>query len=93
LFEQARANIDAEMDVYRAERAAYDAAMEEGRGIILNIETVADLNAAAAQMGKMAHALTSKQELAKLLNDKAAGIGAAYNKEAKAYVQTDPHAA
>jgi hypothetical protein len=89
LFDQARGNIENEMSVYREERAVYDAAMEEGQSIILNIETIADLNAAAGQMGKMKHSLTSKQELGKLLNDKAAEMGAKYSKEAKAYVQAD----
>ena len=89
LFDQARGNIENEMSAYREERAVYDAAMEEGQSIILNIETIADLNAAAGQMGKMKHSLTSKQELGKLLNDKAAEMGAKYSKEAKAYVQAD----
>jgi hypothetical protein len=71
LFDTARANIAKEMESYTEQRTAYDAAMAEGAAIIAAIETVEDLTAAAAQMGKMAHALTSKAELGKMLNDKA----------------------
>lgn len=88
LFDQAKANIEKEMGAYRT-RLIYDAAMEDGNAIIINISTLDDLNAALAQVGKMNHALTSKQELGKMLNDKAAKIGAKYDKEAKAYVQAD----
>ena len=89
LFDQAKANIEKEMGAYRETRLIYDAAMQDGGSIIINISTLDDLNAALAQMGKMKHALTSKQELGKMLNDKAAEIGAKYSKEAKAYVQAD----
>lgn len=89
LFDQAKANIEKEMGAYLETRLIYDAAMEDGNAIIINISTLDDLNAALAQMGKMKHALTSKQELGKMLNDKAAEIGAKYSKEAKAYVQAD----
>lgn len=85
LFDTARANIAKEMESYTEQRTAYDAAMAEGASIIASIETVEDLTAAAAQMGKMAHALTSKAELGKMLNDKAAEMGAKWNREAKVY--------
>lgn len=85
LFDTARANIAKEMESYTEQRTAYDAAMAEGASIIASIETVEDLTAAAAQMGKMTHALTSKAELGKMLNDKAASMGAKWNREAKAY--------
>lgn len=86
LFEQAKSNIATEMESYREQRAAYDAAMAEGGAVLASVETVDDLTAAAAQMGKMTHALTSKAELGKMLNDKAASMGAKWSKEAKAYV-------
>ena len=86
LFEKARANIEQEMSVYREERQQYEAVMNAGSGIISSVETLEDLNAAAAQLGKLEHSLTSKQELGKMLNDKAAELGAKYSKEAKAYV-------
>lgn len=89
LFQQARQNIAAEMEAYLPQRSAYDAAMEEGLAVIATIENVEDLNAAAGQIGQMQHALTSKKELGAALNAKAKGLGATYNKEAKAYVQAD----
>lgn len=89
LFDVARENIKKEMAVYVVDRSAYDDAMEDGKAVIDSIETIDDLNAAAAQIGKMKHALTSKQELGKMLNDKAKTLRAKYSKEAKAYVQND----
>lgn len=86
LFEEARGNIAAEMQNYLPQRKAYDAVMEEGSAIIKSIESVDDLTAAAGQLGKMEHALTSKKELGALLAAKAKELGATYDKEAKAYV-------
>lgn len=89
LFDAARENIRQEMQAYSGVRVAYDAAMKEGRAVIEKAADVASLNAAVEKIGSMKHGLTSKQELGKLLNEKAKALGAKYSKEAKAYVQND----
>ena len=83
LFKEARDNIEKETTKVRQQ---YEAVMNAGSGIISSVETLEDLNAAAAQLGKLEHSLTSKQELGKMLNDKASELGAKYSKEDKAYV-------
>lgn len=93
LFEEAKANILAEMQDYFPQRSTYDAAMADGKAIIAASENTDDLNAAAKQIGQMKHALTSKKELGAALNARAKELGATYSKEAKAYVQADMHPA
>lgn len=89
LFDEARANINKEMQTYAPQRAAYDKAMAHGRKIIDSVDALDKLNDALAQIGQLEHALTSKKELGALLNAKAKEINCKFSREDGAYVQNN----
>lgn len=93
LFAQAKANLAAEMEQYGDKRAKYDEAMDEARGVLMNVENADDLNAAMAQLMAMEHALTSKQEIKKMIVAKSKELKLQFNKEAGKYVPTDTQSA
>lgn len=93
LFETAKENIENEMDTYNKGRKAYESAMNDGRKIIRDIQKIDDLSKAAGQINSLNHALTSKEEINNLFKEKVSELGAKWDKEAKAYVQADAHAA
>ena len=86
LFDAARANIAAEMEMYKPQREAYERAMEEGRAVLAAVENTDDLTAARKQFLKMTHALTSGSELNELLKNKAREMSVKWSKEADTYV-------
>lgn len=93
LFNEARASINAEMIRYNVDRPLYEEAMAAGRALIADTASVEALNETARDLGTLTHALTSRKELLAALNEKAEQLGAKWDKEAKAYVQADAHAA
>lgn len=93
LFETARESILTEMEDYQKNRETYESVMEEGRAIVQSVQSVDELNGAVAQIGKMEHGLTSKQELGALLNERARELNAKYDKGMKTYVQIDAQSA
>lgn len=86
LFEEARNNIAKEMQTFAPQKKAYDKAMEDGKAQIALATDCAKLNSALAELAKLEHALTSKQELAQLLNNRAKDLGCKYSKREKTYV-------
>ncbi len=86
IFEHARANIAAESEAFSDVKEEYDRLMEEVREVIDNCENADDCNAAADAIPGLDHVLTSKKELAKLLNEKAAALGLIWDKDTKKYV-------
>lgn len=93
LFAQAKVNLAAEMEQYGDKRAKYDEAMDEASGMLMNVENADDLNAAMAQLMAMEHALTSKQEIKKMIVAKSKELKLQFNKEAGKYVPTDTQSA
>lgn len=85
LFDEARANIDAENDAFIPIKQQYDAVMEEVREIILEINSAEEANVAAAMIPSMDHALTSKKEASALLNARAKELGLIWDKDGKCY--------
>lgn len=88
LFAQVKANLAQESEAGRAERAAYEAAMEAGRGIIEGVSGIDDIQTATEQIKALPHALTSRAELQTLLKSRLASLGITYNRERRAYEQT-----
>ena len=93
LFNEARASINDEMTRYNVDRPIYEEAMAAGRALIADTASIEALNKTVRDLGTLTHALTSRKELLAALNEKAAQLGAKWDKEAKAYVQADAHAA
>ena len=85
LFDEARANIIAEKDAFAPQKARYEETMETARALIEGISDAQTANAAAAQIPKMEHALTSLTEIRALLKQKTDALGLKYSKEAGGY--------
>lgn len=90
LFEQARANIQAETDMFAPVRRKYDATMAAAQVIIDGVKDVETANAAIASIKDMEHALTSKKELGALLNTKAAACGLFFDRVLGQYTAAPP---
>lgn len=75
LFAQARANIQAEADMFAPVREQYEATMAAAQLIIDGVNDAETANAAIVGIKDMEHALTSRKELGALLNAKAAACG------------------
>lgn len=86
LFEQARANIATEAEVFAPQKEAYEVAMADGTAIIAGITDAATANEAVAKLGALNHALTSRKELGVLCNKKIKECGLIYDKESKKYI-------
>ena len=86
LFEQATANIAAEMSQYTEERKTYDAAMQQGRETIEKVADAETATIAAEALKNLSHALTSKAELLSLLTDKTRSMGLKWDKKGGCYV-------
>jgi hypothetical protein len=89
LFDEARANIDAENDAFIPIKEQYDAVMADAREIIAAINTAEEANAAAEILPNLEHALTSKKECGALLNERAKEIGLVWDKTNKKYISSE----
>jgi hypothetical protein len=89
LFDEARANIDAENDAFIPIKEQYDAVMADAREIIAAINTAEEANAAAEILPNLEHALTSKKECGALLNERAKEIGLVWDKTSKKYISSE----
>lgn len=89
LFDEARANIDAENDAFIPIKEQYDAVMADAREIIAAINTAEEANAAAEILPNLEHALTSKKECGALLNERAKEIGLVWDKINKKYISSE----
>ena len=89
LFDEARANIDAENDAFIPIKEQYDAVMADAREIIAAINTAEEANAAAEILPNLEHALTSKKECGALLNERAKEIGLVWDKTNTKYISSE----
>ena len=85
LFEQAKANIAAEAEVFAPQKEAYEIAMVEGSAIIAGIVDADTANEAMPKYQELQHALTSKKELGTLWNKRIKECGLFYDKVLKRY--------
>lgn len=89
LFDEARANIAAEMDVFAPQQAAYDKAMKAAKQIVDAANAEDEINAAVVSLQQIDHALTSKKEAAAMLGAKAKELGLVWDKASKTYRNKD----
>lgn len=89
LFDEARANIKAEADVFAPMKEQYETVMADTKQLIGKLATVDDLNQALDVIQGMDHALTSKKESGALLNAKAAELGFKYSRAAGGFIEKE----
>lgn len=89
LFDEARANIAAEMEIFAPQQEKYNLAMDAAKKIIDGANTLEEINAAVSALQEIDHALTSKKESAALLNAKANSLGFVWDKKKKTYTGKD----
>lgn len=85
LFEEAKANIQAENDVFAPQKEAYEQAMVRGREIIASVTDADSANAAMPVFKAIPHSLTSQKELGSLWNARCKELGLFYDKVLGAY--------
>lgn len=89
LFDEARANIEADNEAFAPIKAQYDTVMVEVNRIIDGIKNAEDATFAATTLPQLEHALTSKKEALGLLTSKASALGLMWDKVDKVYKQTE----
>ena len=85
LFTEANANIAKDNEYFAAERAAYEAAMQEGKDLIGSLETPSDFDEAGEKLKTIKHSLTSLAELRQFFRDRVKEKGYIFNREKKVY--------
>lgn len=90
LFERYNAKAAEEVAQNAVRKAAYEAAMDEGRKIIDTIADADTANTAMEPFGKISHMLTSKKELGVLWNKKVKECGLVYDPASKKYTAPAP---
>lgn len=86
LFDEARANIEADNATLAPMLEQYEKVMMDAQCIIDSIETVEQANEALKTLPTMKHALTSKKEVSAMLSTKTSELGFVLDKKAKVYV-------
>ena len=89
LFDSARANMIQENEGVSEQLTAYKGAMEAANGMVEGVTDADTANACMKALQNLNHALTSKTECAKLLNDKCKTLGLKFSKAEGAYVAGD----
>lgn len=89
LFQSAQQSINAEAEVYAAERAAYQTVLEQGKGIVSSVVDVDTAMKARDMLGGLPHALTSRTELMAAFKSKLKETGLKWDKEAQRYALLD----
>lgn len=85
IFEQAKQSISDENAAFAPIKEKYDAAISQGMEIIAAITDLDTANAAIPKLQAIEHALTSTQEIGKMLNVKIRACGLLYDKVLKKY--------
>ncbi len=85
MFETANKNLAADAEFFEAERAKYDAAMEEGRKLIDDMKTPEDALKVGNDMKAINHCLTSLAELRQIFKDRLKDLGIVWDSTAKCY--------
>ena len=87
LFQQARENIAQEAQEGAQGAEKYRKAMEQAKAILGTVEGAESATYAAARLGELEHALSSKKESLNMLQAKAKELGLRWDKAGKQYVQ------
>lgn len=89
LFDEARANIKAEADVFAPMKEQYEAVMSDVNDLLGKVVAKEDLDQVLDVIQGMEHALTSKKECGALLNARASELGFKYSKAAGGFVEKE----
>lgn len=90
LFADYNAKSAKEIEKNAADKAAYEAAMAQGREIIAKITDADSANAVMGEFKAIPHALTSKKELAVEWNEKMKACDLTFDKPSGLYVSASP---
>ena len=85
LFAQYNAKSAEEIKETNEKQEAYESVMDSGKALIDSIKDAETANAAMPKFKKLKHALTSKQELGKLWNDKIKELNLFFDRVLKSY--------
>lgn len=89
LFDEARANIEADNEAYAPMREQYESVMESVRHAMRCITDAQTATDAAEYIGSLDHVLTSQKEARALLREKTDALGLRYSKEAGGYIAAE----
>lgn len=89
LFDEAKANIQADADAFADAKRKYADAIAKGREIVSGVTNPETAATAADTIQKLEHALTSMQEIRALFAQKLAEIGVKWDKTRQAYVSVE----
>lgn len=89
LFDEARANIEADNEAFAPMREQYDAAMSAVSDILSTITDADTAMQAASAISSLNHALTSLKEARALLKEKTDSLGLKYSRESGGYVKAE----
>lgn len=89
LFDEARANIEADNEAFAPMREQYDAAMSAVSEILSTITDADTAMQAASAISSLNHALTSLKEARALLKEKTDSLGLKYSRESGVYVKAE----
>lgn len=85
LFNEAKANIAADNEFFKAEKAQYEAAMDEGKALIAQVITPAQAMEFTGKVKAINHALTSLDELRALFKERLGEVGIEWDHKEKKY--------
>ena len=86
LFETARKNMQAENAAVTERINTYNKIIQSVKEMVEGVGDADSANACMAVIGEMEHALTSKKECGKILNDKCKTLGLRFDHQTRAYV-------
>ena len=89
LFDTARKNMQDENDGVAEQMQIYRGAVEAAKDMVEGVTDADTANACMKALLSLNHALTSKKEASKMLNDKCKSLGLAFSKAEGAYVAGD----
>ena len=92
LFEKYNAVSAEEAERAAADKAAYEAAMEQGRKIIDKVFDADSANDSMANFKAIPHSLTSEKELGVLWNNRIKALGLTFSKSAGCYISKEKEA-
>ena len=90
LFDSARKNMQEENAGVAERMNVYRGVIEAAHEMVEGVTDANTANACMKALLNMEHALTSKKEVSKILNDKCKSLGLTFSKAAGAYVAGDP---
>ncbi len=89
MFAEANANIAAETEFFKADKEAYDKAIEAGRALVAGVQSLEDIEAFGGNFKHITHALTSEKEIKAMFSEKVKELGYKWDGAKKAYAKIE----